>query len=129
MARVAINEPTGPATLGPRVCGQQGRRVTFPPGPDNERRSYSNSFLLCTRHLSPSGRGADGRPMILRRLHDRVSRLSLASAALLGAAPRALPSAGLFRARGLHGAAGDGASSEHGRKPAGTSSSSSSSRC
>ena len=71
---------------------------------------------------------ADGRPMILRRLHVRVSRLSLASAALLDVAPRALPSAGLFRARGLHGAAGDdGASSEHGRKPAGTSSSSSSS--
>ncbi|XP_021305223.1 putative ATPase N2B isoform X2 [Sorghum bicolor] len=63
---------------------------------------------------------ADGRPMILRRLHVRVSRLSLASAALLDVAPRALPSAGLFRARGLHGAAGDdGASSEHGRKPAG----------
>lgn len=68
---------------------------------------------------------ADGRPMILRRLHGRVSRLSLASAALLDAAPRALPSAGLFS--GFHGAAGDGASSEHGRKPAGTSSSPSSS--
>jgi hypothetical protein len=62
---------------------------------------------------------ADGRPMILRRLHGRVSRLSLASAALLD------PSAGLFS--GFHGAAGDGASSEHGRKPAGTSSSPSSS--
>lgn len=61
--------------------------------------------------------------MILRCLHGRASRLYFASAALLDAAPRALPSAGLIR--GFHGAAGDDdASSEHGRKTAGTSSSS-----
>ncbi|WVZ61311.1 hypothetical protein U9M48_011209 [Paspalum notatum var. saurae] len=60
--------------------------------------------------------------MILRRLHGRVSRRSLAHAAaattLRDAAPRALASAGLLRR--LHGPAGDdGASSEpeHGRRP------------
>jgi hypothetical protein len=51
--------------------------------------------------------------MILSRLHVRVTRRSPASAALRDAATRALASAGLFR--GLHG----GASSEHGREPAG----------
>jgi hypothetical protein len=56
--------------------------------------------------------------MILNRLHVRVIRRSPASAALRDAATRALASAGLFR--GLHGGeAGDGASSEHGREPAG----------
>ncbi|KAF8708807.1 hypothetical protein HU200_030196 [Digitaria exilis] len=57
--------------------------------------------------------------MILRRLHlhARVSRRSLApAAALCGTGPRAWPSAGLLRR--LHGAAGGGASSEDGGKPA-----------
>ncbi|KAJ1292677.1 hypothetical protein BS78_01G008300 [Paspalum vaginatum] len=58
--------------------------------------------------------------MILRRLHGRVSRRSLlhaAAATLRDAAPRTSASAGLLRR--LHGAAGDGASSEseHGRRP------------
>ncbi|XP_039825280.1 putative ATPase N2B isoform X2 [Panicum virgatum] len=57
--------------------------------------------------------------MILRRLHLHAcaSRRSLASSALCGTAPRTLPSAGLLRR--LHGAAGDGPSSDsdHARRP------------
>jgi len=128
MARVAINEPR--AQLLSAHTFVVSKDAASPSLPDQT----TNAAVIPTPFYSvpatsPRLRRGDayGRPMILRRLHGRVSCLSLSSAALLDAAPRALPSAGLFRV--FHGAAGDGASSEHGRKPAGTSSSSSSSRC
>ncbi|PWZ56142.1 putative ATPase N2B [Zea mays] len=74
------------------------------PDPTNQRRVLLSTLCPATKL---------DRPMILSRLHVRVTRRSPASAALRDAATRALASAGLFR--GLHG----GASSEHGREPAG----------
>ena len=110
--------PTFPRpSESPSVRGDwwSGRR---PRHPRQALPSPSAVITTGTRHCRASP-PRDPPPMILRRLHLHAcaSRRSLASAALCRTAPRILPSAGLLRR--LHGAAGDGTSSdsEHGRKP------------
>ena len=79
------------------------------------------SAVITSEHTERKPATAASPAMILRRihLHACASRRSLAPAALCGTSPRALPSAGAGLLRRLHGAAGDGTSSdsEHGRKP------------